>query len=571
VIARDLRVGQRAEAYLRFPAGPQTLLNYNELRVWMHGRGEGWETGDLEAFIKVGSDVNNFYLYHARASSTSWDPEMVVDLTVWRRLRAQLESAWLRGDPPSGAAACGSADTQAYVACEGGYVVQMADPGINPPNLAAAQEVAGGIYRVADHGLLPEAELWIDDIRLSAPVSQTGKAMAFDGRLTASDVGELGLSYIRRDGQFRQIGEVPTYRTDNTMALSSNVRLDRFLPPALGFAIPATVVYTRSHVDPELLTGTDLRGADLIGLRRPESWSATYSVQLRRSRRGTSWLAKGFLDPLTFAGAVTRGRTRTELSEAKASNSTYLANYNLQLQRRGPHLPLGGLLGGLPRSIRESEIGRALRNPMISLAPTSVRLSTGLTYDRGGTTTYLVPVEREADSLLTPTVSLSQLWRNSGGVTWQPLGMLTLNGDLTSTRDPAALRRLDAARPVGGTLAPELPRHGCRRRARPHAHDVAAAHAPALDLAGAALPDGRGIRPVAQSHEPPAGPDRRRQRGRVHPAADAQQCAEPRARRVGGPRAAVTPPPGRQQQHRPLLRARAAGGRESADQPHLHV
>lgn len=446
VIARDLHVGQRAEAYLRFPAGPQTLLNYNELRVWVRGRGEGWENGDLEAFIKVGSDVNNFYLYHAPASSTSWDPEMVVDLSVWRRLRAQLESQWLRGEPASGAAACGSADTQAYVACEGGYVVQVADPGINPPNLAAAQEVAGGIYRVADHGLLPEAELWIDDIRLTRPVSQTGKAMAFDGRLTASDVGEVGLSYIRRDGQFRQIGEVPTYRTDNTMALSSNVRLDRFLPPALGFAIPATVTYTRSHVDPQLLTGTDLRGADLVGLRRPENWSATYSVQLRRSRRGSSWLAKGFLDPLTLAGAVTRGRSRTELSEAKASNSTYLANYNLQLQRRGPHLPLGGLVGGLPRWIRESEIGRALRSPMISLVPTSLRLSTGLTYDRGGTTTYLVPVARDADSLLTPTVSLSQLWRNSGGMTWQPLGMLTLNGDVTSTRD---LRHYADSTPLG--------------------------------------------------------------------------------------------------------------------------
>ena len=446
VIGRDLKVGDRAEAYLRFPAGPQTLLNYDEIRVWMRGRGPGWESGDLEAFIKLGSDVNNFYLYHAPAKSTSWEPEMAVDMTVWRRLRADIEGRWLRGEAPSGAAECGSAAAQAFVACEGGYVVQMADPGINPPNLAAVQEVAGGIYRVAGTGPLPEAELWIDDIRLTRPVSQTGKAIAVDGHLSASDVGDMAFSYIRRDGQFRQIGETPTYRTDNTFALSSNMRLDRFLPQSLGFAIPATVNYTRSHVDPELLTGTDLRGADLLGLRRPESWSATYSVQIRRSRRGTSWLAKGLLDPLTFAGAVTRGRTRTELSEAKASNSAYLANYNLQLQRHGPRLPIGGLVSGLPKWLATSEIGRALRNPMISLAPTSVRLSTGLTYDRGGTTTYLVPVERDLDSLLTPTVSLSQLWRNSAGVTWQPLGMLTMNADLASTRD---LRHYADSTPLG--------------------------------------------------------------------------------------------------------------------------
>jgi hypothetical protein len=446
VVARDLRVGQRAEAYLRFPAGPQTLLNYNEIRVWMRGRGAGWESGELEAFIKLGSDVNNFYLYHAPAHSTSWEPEMVVSLDTWRRLRADIEGRWLRGEPASGAAECGSAEVKAYVACEGGYVVQVADPGINPPNLAAVQEVAGGIYRVAGASVLPEAELWIDDIRLTAPVSRTGTAMAIDGHLTASDVGDVAMSYIRRDGQFRQIGETPTYRTDNTMALSSNVRLDRFLPAGLGFAIPATVNYTRSHIDPQLLTGTDLRGADLLGLRRPESWSATYSIQIRRSRRGTSWLAKGFLDPLTIAGAITRGRARSELSEAKASNSTWLASYNLQLQRRGPRLRLGGLVGGFPKSLRESEIGRALRNPMISLVPTNVRASSGLTYDRGGTTNYLVPVERDADSLLTPTLSLSQLWRNSGGLTWQPLGMLTMNADLASTRD---LRRYADSTPLG--------------------------------------------------------------------------------------------------------------------------
>lgn len=446
VIGRDLKVGERAEAYLRFPSGPQTLLNYNELRLWARGRGQGWESGDLEAFIKIGSDVNNFYLYHVPAKSTSWEPEIAIDLSVWRRLRAQIEGAWLRGDSASGAAECGSADLQAYVACEGPYVVHVADPGVNPPNLAAIQEVSGGIYRVADHGVLPEAELWIDEIRLTSPVSQTGKAIAVDARLTASDVGDVAISYIRQDGQFRQIGQTPTYLTDNTMSLATNWRLDRFLPASLGYAIPATFSYSRSNIDPELLTGTDLRGADLEGLRKPAAWSATYTLQVRRTRRGTNWLTKGLLDPLTFVGAVTRGRNRTELSDATANNSSYNANYNLQLQRRGPRLPLGGLAKMLPKALRAGEIGRALRNPIVSLYPTSIRVSSGITNDRAGTLTFLVPVTTDSDTLFAPTVSLSQLWRNSAGATWQPLGMLTLNGDLTSTRD---LRHYSDSTPLG--------------------------------------------------------------------------------------------------------------------------
>ena len=50
-------------------------------------------TASCEAFIKLGSDDRNFYLYRAPAHTTTWEPEMVIDLEVWRRLRADMESA----------------------------------------------------------------------------------------------------------------------------------------------------------------------------------------------------------------------------------------------------------------------------------------------------------------------------------------------------------------------------------------------------------------------------------------------------------------------------------------------
>ena len=34
----------------------------------------GWEEGDLQAFLKLGSDNDNFYLYRAPAKSTTWEP-----------------------------------------------------------------------------------------------------------------------------------------------------------------------------------------------------------------------------------------------------------------------------------------------------------------------------------------------------------------------------------------------------------------------------------------------------------------------------------------------------------------
>src|SRR6185312_7472721 len=148
-------------------------------------------------------------------------------------------------------------------------------------------------YRVGASVTTPEVELWIDDIRLSDPVSETGTAVAVDARLAASDVGNFSAAYVRQNGQFRQINQDPTYRATNLMQVAGNLRLERFLPTSFGLAIPLSVAYTRTAVDPELLTGTDLRGDALSGLRKPEQWSATYSLAMRRSRQGKTWVSRG--------------------------------------------------------------------------------------------------------------------------------------------------------------------------------------------------------------------------------------------------------------------------------------
>ncbi len=431
VIARGLQVNERAEAYLRFPAGAQNLLNYRELRVWTRGYGDGWERGDLQAFVKLGSDDRNFYLYRAPALTTTWEPEMVIDLEVWRELRASVEQRWLSGEAPSGAAECGG-EPGAYVACDGPYMIQVASPGINPPNLASVQELSAGLYRVGDFGPLDEAEVWIDDIRLTQPVSEAGAALALDARLVASDVGDISVSFVKQDGHFRQIGNRPTFRTTDDMRVAGTWRLDRFLPPSLGIAMPATVSFTRASVDPTLITGTDIRGSSLAALRKPKSWNASYQVALRRSRRGSNWLVRGLIDPLTIGFGLIRGSSQTELSESNANSANVSVGYNLLLGRAGPVVDLSPLVPGF---LRGTELDRALGQTRLGIAPSNVRFSSGLVRDRGELTAFQVAIARDVDSLIAPTTTLNHVWRNSAGMSWQPLGMLTLGLDMTSTRD----------------------------------------------------------------------------------------------------------------------------------------
>jgi hypothetical protein len=141
------------------------------------------------------------------------------------------------------------------------------------------------------------------------------------------------------------------------------------------------------------------------------------------------------VDPLGLTASLNKGRSQTELSSARSDAYAVALGYNLPLRRRGPRLPLGGLVKGLPKWIRESEGGKALSNAMVSLIPSNIRWASGLSKDEGNYSSFSVPVVRGDDALIRPTLSLTQLWRNSGGLVWQPLGMLSLSGELASTRD----------------------------------------------------------------------------------------------------------------------------------------
>ena len=159
------------------------------------------------------------------------------------------------------------------------------------------------------------------------------------------------------------------------------------------------------------------------------------SVSIRRDVPGKSWVTRGFVDPLAITASRTQGRNTTDLSNAEASSYALNVTYLLQMRRHGFRLPLGGLVNGLPRWIREGDAGKGLQKADFSLVPSRLRLSSGLNRDESNSTAFLVPVARSDDAFFRPTLALTHLWRNSAGLTWQPLGMLNLSGDLTSTRD----------------------------------------------------------------------------------------------------------------------------------------
>ena len=414
LLASGLERGQHAEAYLRFTTeGDKNFLRYRRVRAWARGRGPGWEEGDFEFYLKAGKDQNNFYFYHVPAHTTSWDPEVVADFSRWLALRALVEQAWLRGEAPRVYPGCPDSTLvpfdSAYVMCDGPYLVHVRDPATAPPSLAAVQELAVGIWRVDAKAVVPQAELWVDDIRLSDVVQDGGTAAALDLTLSAANVADVVLSLSRRDGQFRQLGADPSYTTDNVVSVGATVQLQRFLPEAWGVAMPLSVRRATTSSDPFYLSGTDIEAAELAGLRTPHSSATSYSLALRHARRSTGTLMRYLVDPFAFTGSYTDGTAQSDLSLASASSYGANLDYALNPGRR------------------------AIAGWRVS--PTSLRFRSSLLGTDGSRFTYAVPIARDSDALLTPALSRTKVWRNTGGVEFVPLSGLQLRLDLSSQRD----------------------------------------------------------------------------------------------------------------------------------------
>jgi hypothetical protein len=451
IVAGGLNPFDRAEAYYRFPEGQKNFMGYKELRLWARGVSAGWGTdGELQFYVKLGHDATNFYMYHTSLSGTgtgasAWLPEIRVDFSKLIALRAQIQNAYLRGLPHN---TCTGADSvliantpfqpttsssTLYAACADGYMVYTTDPGVNPPNLAAVQELAVGMVRVPGTAVArpitpsDTLELWVDDIRLGGVVDAAGFAGQIALGVTASDFADVRLNLTRRDPNFRQLGDQPTYLTDNTMDVSAAFRLEKLLPRSFGYAIPVTFNYTGASSDPMYLTQSDIDASAVPGLRTPKSAATSVTFGVKRAtpiRHGT--LAP-LLNNLSLQGTYTSADARSEYEDGHAHDLRVGVEYNLI---------------------------RAIAPSLATMLPTEVYVTS--TYENGNDLrlTYLKPAAA-ADDTARVVSGLTQTMRNGGAIAFHPLRNSTIRFNMSSLRD---LRSYANDQPLGLVDASERDR-----------------------------------------------------------------------------------------------------------------
>ena len=457
---------ERAEAFYRFPGGQQNFMGYRELRLWARGRGNGWGAGgELQMFVKIGRDENNFYLYRTRANegqdSTAWSPEIRVDFQHFYELRRRVQNAYLSASATArDSLACTGVDSALvaasgvpasqrggagrFAACDGsGYILYTLDPAITAPNLAAVQEMSVGILRLPDAAsgsggaTLPgdTLELWVNEIRLARVVGNGGVAGQLGLNIVASDFAELRVNLARRDPHFRQLSERPSFVDERAIEIAGTFRLERLLPMADGFSLPLTIVRTSSDFDPLFLAQSDVQGRGIQGLRSPRNDVTTYALTIRRTKPIGNTIFGPLLNNLSATSMYTDGGNRNEYQTGSTRNFNLSVDYLVADSARSARLPgyIDRVLGILPGFMQAGPIG-ALRNSVFRWNPSQLRFTSGLVRGTDRRLSFSKPVETPTDDPRR-SLALTNLWRSGSVLELRPTNGFTARWEIASVRD----------------------------------------------------------------------------------------------------------------------------------------
>ncbi|MDG5766672.1 cell surface protein SprA [Balneolales bacterium ANBcel1] len=280
----DLRSGEY-RMLQRFYPNQLNLLNYSNLRMFVHG--EGYDRrSDVEVVIRLGNDLsNNYYEYRQPVSPTdpnfnftplNMDPESSV-------LANETDRIWIPDSNSvnivlSSLNALKQARNLEEVSLEELYertdLVQDAPPGaviavVGNPSLGGVREIGIGIRNPHDNGSSQngtvtsnvgrpslDAELWVNELRVSGFEDQKGWGANFRTTIRLADLATVRASFSRQTDGFGHLNQSMIERQMFDMYsydLNTQVNLHRFLPERYGWNIPLQLSARRSQQTPRFL------------------------------------------------------------------------------------------------------------------------------------------------------------------------------------------------------------------------------------------------------------------------------------------------------------------------------
>ncbi len=278
---QNLNTGHEAEAYWQLYQ-PENYTLYNRMKMFVHG-----DLNNVDSlvtfFFRLGQDSSNFYEYRTILEpGWSENNEVDLDFTEITRLKYELQKRM-------------AVDTSVVAdTTDGHYRVK------GNPSLSSVRRFTVGVFvnlpdsAVFDPSAPPvSGEVWLDELR----VTEIRRKSDFAGRMQLSakfsDFFDANLTYSKEGADFFPLSaKTPKGATVISRSVRLTSRMDRLLPPSLGFSVPVSYSWQNSLSLPRLQPGSDIILEDNTRrTERTESTTKVYSISqsFNRNTKNPIW------------------------------------------------------------------------------------------------------------------------------------------------------------------------------------------------------------------------------------------------------------------------------------------
>ncbi|MEX2281484.1 MAG: hypothetical protein WEE89_03235 [Gemmatimonadota bacterium] len=432
-----LNNNERAEVYFRYAQQSRSFLTYRQLRMWAYARAGNWgPNGDLRLLIKTGNDPRNYYMFQTRLKQPAtgpvapgdWLPEIVIDFDEWLRLRADAEAVLTSNPPlPGQQLTLWSADSS--------YAIVLEDKA-RAPNFAGMRELNFAVYNGGN--AVTDGEVWINDLRLSAPFKDPGVAGTMSMDVRAGDFLATNITYANQSAVFRQLNQEARYQQAGDFSVSSTAQLGLMTPSGWGIELPLTVVHTRSAQDPTFLEGTDVRADRLNGLRDVGANATRVAFALRkRTPSANPWVGL-LIDGLSLRGGYNTSGSSSVTTRNEASGVDGGIAYVRELRPRSFDAvpgPIESVLKAItPARVEGSSFFKRLAGSKLRWTPERITFGSAYYQQERRSFQFLSVLELPGDStrsIESPRHGLD----NDAQISFLPFTPLRMSLSLRSVRD----------------------------------------------------------------------------------------------------------------------------------------
>ncbi|MES2703470.1 MAG: cell surface protein SprA [Bacteroidota bacterium] len=247
-VFKEVNVDMRQFSHLRFFLHAESMVNQPAVN-----------DGDINAFIRIGSDfTNNYYEYRKPLAMTAFGVGAGDVNTIWPAVNeVNIELAELVEAKKNRDAQGWPVYVPFFTTDKRGNTIVV----IGTPNIGGAKNVMLGLLNQkktnqtpSDDGLPKCVEVWFDEMRMAGLNDQAGYAAAGKVSVQLADLGNVNLSgsmhtqgYGNIDQKIQQRSQDDYYQYNT----STNLSLGKLMPRSWGVQLPMYVGYTQNVSTPK--------------------------------------------------------------------------------------------------------------------------------------------------------------------------------------------------------------------------------------------------------------------------------------------------------------------------------